>query len=47
MARYTVAMTVAAIILGTGLAVSWIMVRRCPLARAIGLQIRQVSAACD
>jgi hypothetical protein len=38
-------MTVAAILLVTGTMLSWIAVRRCPLARAIGRQIDQVADA--
>jgi len=38
-------MTIAAITLVAGALLSWVAVRRCPLARAIGLQIDQISAA--
>ncbi|HYC94617.1 MAG TPA: hypothetical protein VEB39_02840 [Sphingomicrobium sp.] len=38
-------MVIAAIILVTSAALSWIAVRRCPLARAIARQIDQVAAA--
>lgn len=38
-------MTIAVIILVTAATISWIAVRRCPLARAVGRQIDQVAAA--
>ncbi len=38
-------MTIAVILLVTGAVVSWIAVRRCPLAKAIGRQIDQVAEA--
>jgi hypothetical protein len=38
-------MTIAAIILATATALSWIAVRNCPLARAIGRQIDQAAAS--
>ena len=38
-------MTVAAIIMIASAALSWVAVRRCPLARAIGRQIDQIAAA--
>jgi len=38
-------MTIAAIVLVVAATISWIAVRRCPLARAIGWQIDQVAAA--
>jgi hypothetical protein len=38
-------MTIAAMILVAAAAVSWIAVRRCPLARAIRRHIDQVAAA--
>jgi hypothetical protein len=38
-------MTIAAVILVASATISWIAVRRCPLARAIRRQIDQVAAA--
>jgi hypothetical protein len=38
-------MIIGAVILLAGATLSWIAVRRCPLARAIGFHIDQVSAA--
>ncbi|HET9352844.1 MAG TPA: hypothetical protein VFO32_02490 [Sphingomicrobium sp.] len=38
-------MTIAAIVLVAAATISWIAVRRCPLARAIRRQIDQVAAA--
>ena len=38
-------MTVVAIILVSSIALSWIAVRRCPLARAIGRQVDQFAAS--
>lgn len=38
-------MTIAVILLVTGAALSWIAVRRCPLAKAVGRQIDQIAAA--
>jgi hypothetical protein len=42
---YDARMVIAAIMMVAGATLSWIAVRRCPLARAIGLQISQVSAS--
>lgn len=38
-------MTIAAIIILSGAVLSWMAVRRCPLAQAIRCQIDQVAAA--
>lgn len=38
-------MTIAAIILVAAATLSWIAVRRCPLARAVGRQIDQAAAS--
>lgn len=36
-------MTIVALILVGSIALSWVAVRRCPLARAVGCQIDQVA----
>jgi hypothetical protein len=38
-------MTIAVIIIVVSATLSWLAVRRCPLARAVGRQIDQVAAA--
>jgi hypothetical protein len=36
-------MIIAAILIAGSATISWIAVRRCPLARAVGLQISQIA----
>ena len=38
-------MIIATLVLVAAATICWILIRRCPLARAIGLHIAQVSAA--
>lgn len=38
-------MTVVAIILASGVVLGWMVVRRCPLARAVSRQINQIAAS--
>jgi hypothetical protein len=38
-------MIIAAVIMLVGATLSWIAVRRCPLARAVGIHIDQISSA--
>ncbi|WP_294123785.1 hypothetical protein [Sphingomonas sp.] len=40
----TIVMTIIATIFVACAALSWMALRRCPLARAVGLQISQISA---